>query len=65
MPIESASLKDKPCPIGLNCPKCGEIFEPFLRGQVQRSPRKFIFFGPRRPNCALICWACKEIIGYE
>lgn len=64
MTVECARLDGKPTPFS-TCPKCGKPFEPFLRGQIQRSPYKFIFFGPIRPYCALICRACKEIVGYE
>lgn len=63
MPIESAQLEGKPSKL-TNCPKCDAPFEPFLRGQVQRSARKWII-GPRQPYCALICRACKEIVGFE
>ncbi len=64
MPKEAAELAGKPVE-GLDyCPKCGAAFVPFLRGQVQRWPRWFLI-GPRRPYCALICWTCKEIVGYE
>jgi hypothetical protein len=55
---------DKLSPIEC-CPKCKATpFMPFLRGQVQRHPRRWLV-GPRRPYCALICWECKEIVGYE
>jgi hypothetical protein len=65
MPIESLLLRDKPVKF-LRCPKCGdEPFEPFLRGQVQRTQHKYLGFGPRQDYCALICWKCKEVVGYE
>lgn len=65
MPAEYMLLKDLPSPID-NCPKCGAKFEPFLRGTVQRMRgRKWFFFGPYIGYCALICRACKEIVGYE
>jgi len=64
MPKEVAELENKISPI-IWCPKCKAPFTPFLRGQVQRSSRKFIFFGKRRPNYALICWECKDIVGWE
>lgn len=64
MPIECTLLKDAPNPLAI-CPKCRQPFRPFLRGLIQRSERKWRLFGPRRPYCALICWACKEIVGYE
>lgn len=43
------------------CPKCSEPFRPFLRYQVYSFWRTLL----RRPGFARICWACKEIIGYE
>jgi hypothetical protein len=62
MPIEYLLLKNAPVPLSV-CPKCGERFEPFLRGMVQRGGGWR--FWRKRPTCALICWACKEIVGYE
>jgi hypothetical protein len=50
------------------CPKCGRVFEQFLPGQVCRSAPWWRFFLPwdyARPQFAVICWACKEIIGWE
>lgn len=65
LPIEYLQLADKDVPIAF-CPKCGDKpFDPFLRGMVQRSVRKWWFFGPPRPYCALICSKCKEIVSYE
>lgn len=43
------------------CPKCGGMFDPFLRGQVAR----FSWFGLRKRIYCLICRACKEIVDYE
>jgi len=43
------------------CPKCNEDFRPFLRGMVVR----FSWFGFVKKTYALICWECKEIVGYE
>jgi len=64
MPAEYLILKDAPSPIA-SCPKCGEKpFRPFMRGQVQRWPFRWLFWG-RRAYCALICWKCKDIVGYE
>lgn len=63
MPIECTQLDGAPERLDY-CPKCHEPFEAFLRGQVQRWPRKW-FIGPSRPHCALICRACKDIVGYE
>ena len=60
MPIEAVTLPGKPTPFTF-CPKCREPFEPFLRGQVAR----FDWFGLRKHIFCLICWACKEIVGYE
>jgi hypothetical protein len=72
MPKEVLYLQNLPSPIRA-CPKCGaQPFEPFLRGTVQRSPTKVLwsFRWPfislvSQPYCALICWKCKEIVGYE
>ena len=64
MPIECALLEGQPVTLE-RCPKCGaQPFRPFLRGQVQRWPYKYLFWVPQ-PFCALICWTCKEIVGYE
>jgi phage terminase large subunit GpA-like protein len=63
MPIEYIRLEGKPVPF-VTCPKCGEIFYPFLRGMVQRRRFRWLFWGPW-PYCALICRDCKEIVGYE
>jgi hypothetical protein len=52
----------------VTCPACGNRFEPFLRFQVGRRPWPWwnlLCLGPPRPFLALICWACKEIVGYE
>lgn len=64
MPIESFQLETAPNRL-TNCPKCGKPFEPFLRGQVQRGSRSWFGFGKPRPYCALICRACKDIVGFE
>lgn len=66
MPVEVLHLANAEIPIE-NCPRCHATFRPFLRGQVQRSPRPWwrLFWGPFRPYCALICWACKNIVGWE
>ena len=68
MPVEYVLLKDAPVPLG-SCPRCHvRPFHPFLRGQVQRSEWWFRWGWPpwwSRPYCALICWACKDIVGYE
>ena len=60
MPIECAMLER--CPYAKEeCPKCGQPFPEFLRGQVQSSWRKL--FGMK--YCAVICHKCKEVIGWE
>jgi hypothetical protein len=67
MPIEAAQLEDQPSPI-VRCPFCSdEPFRPFLRGLVQRKPFKVLSWPPFKPQayCALICWRCKKIVGYE
>lgn len=64
MPAECDILEKMGQPLA-KCPKCGaEPFEAFMRGQVQRWPWKFIFWG-WRPYCAIICRKCKDIVGYE
>jgi ribosomal protein L34E len=63
MPIEITQLEHRAERL-THCPKCGKPFEAFLRGQVQRWPRRWLI-GPWRPHCALICRACKDIVGYE
>lgn len=48
------------------CPKCGaEPFDQFLPGLVVRMG--FVWYAPwrKRPPFAVICRACKEIVGYE
>ena len=64
MPKEVAQLQNAPVPLK-SCPKCRAFpFIPVLRGQIQRPKRKW-FFGKPQPYCALICWRCKDIVGYE
>lgn len=64
MPIEFTLLDGQACKV-TRCTKChADPFEPFLRGQIQRWPYKFLFWIPR-DYCALICSKCKKIIGYE
>lgn len=60
MPIEVLMLKDRPEALRI-CPACGKAFRAFLRGQIQR----LSWFGLRKRYCALICWECKEIVGWE
>lgn len=69
MPIECTLLEGTRCALS-ECPNCGATpFDPFLRGLVQRSPwtwrTPWLPFGKPRPYCTLICWECKEIVGYE
>ena len=67
MPIEAVILADAPIPMN-KCPKCGDLYMPFMRGQVQRRPWKFNWRRLKvenRPYCAMICATCKEIVGYE
>jgi hypothetical protein len=63
MPMETTLLISKPFGIDY-CPKCHSPFTAFLRGQVQRTPR-FLGFLWKRDYCALICYACKAIVGWE
>lgn len=63
MPIEYTQLLNAPVPLK-TCPKCKALFEPFLRGVVQRSKKTF-WLRKSRPYCALICESCKEIVGHE
>lgn len=63
MPKEVLLLRQKPTAVD-HCPRCHEPFSYFLRGQVQRSTRWFGVLW-RRPYCAIICQACKEIVGWE
>ncbi len=65
MPIECSLLDDAPVPV-ITCPDCGDSpLRAFMRGQVQRLP--FLWYAPwrKRPYCAVICWHCKGIVGYE
>lgn len=63
MPIEAELLRHKPEPFR-RCPECMCLSRSLMRGQVQRS-RRFLGFLWKRPYCAVICGACKEIIGWE
>jgi hypothetical protein len=60
MPIEFVLLRNYPY-AKEKCPKCGQMFPEFMRGQVQSWWRKAL----RMKYCAIICHACKEIIGWE
>lgn len=74
MPIEASLLRDAPSPLDC-CPKCGdEPLRPFMRGQVQRGLIRTLWDAfknrhdplvPKFRYCAVICWGCKEIVGYE
>lgn len=68
MSIEHILLKDQIYPKE-TCPKCYAtgINRPeyqFLRGMVQRN-KYFLGFLWKRKYCAVICFNCKEIIGWE
>lgn len=60
MPVEVTQLRDAPY-AREKCPKCGQAFPEFMRGEVQSTWRRF--FGLR--YCAVICHRCKNIIGWE
>jgi hypothetical protein len=72
MPIEYALLVGQPLALS-RCPRCGEPIEatpdhphePFMRGQVQRIRRSPWAPWKTRPHCAVICYACKEIVDWE
>jgi hypothetical protein len=57
---EYLRLKDAPYPIKI-CPKCQSAFSPFLRGLIKSYWRGWF----RMKSSCLICYACKEIVGYE
>jgi len=59
-PIQAITSRSMPPPL-VECPNCRYPFEPFMRGQVAR----FSWFGLRKRIWAVICRACKEIVGYE
>lgn len=60
MPIEYALLAGEPEPLEF-CPQCSNPFRAFMRGHVQSYWRRVF----RLPYCCLICWQCKEVVGYE
>lgn len=73
MPIEVTQLEGKPPPFSM-CPLCdaeiknGSFVDDgtlWMRGQVQRSRHPWYAPWRTRPHCAVICPACKEIIGWE
>jgi len=61
-------LADAPLKL-LECPSCWAPFHPFLRGAVHRSKWSWrtlwLRIGSPRLHCALICSACKNIVGWE
>lgn len=57
---EYVRLLNAPIPLQ-RCPKCGEAFEPFLRGLIKNYVRAFFWM---KSSC-VICRACKEIVGHE
>ncbi|MFL5381283.1 MAG: hypothetical protein ACJ8GN_02030 [Longimicrobiaceae bacterium] len=69
-PIDVLLLDRQPPPLD-RCPRCrADPFEPFLRGQVGRSPwpwwaQLLPLERWRRPHCAVICRRCKNIVGWE
>lgn len=69
-PTEAGLLAAMPSPLDA-CPACGaRPFIPFMRGQVHRdlfSPWRALLrlLGKDRARSCLICWHCKEIVGYE
>lgn len=72
MPIEARLLHSYPVPLS-RCPVCGaEPFETFMRGMVHRGGVRALierarcwWRGDTYRYCALICYECKEIVGYE
>jgi hypothetical protein len=60
MPIEVLVLSARPEPMEF-CPRCGSRFHSFLRGEVQTGWRKWLGLA----YCAVICRACREIVGRE
>jgi hypothetical protein len=72
MPVEATLLRHRP-EVFLTCTKCGFVpFQAFMRGQVQRTPlaAPFTFLRAwfrKEPfhYCAVICSACKAIVGWE
>lgn len=53
----------------LECPLCRKPFKPFMRGEVTRAGTWAHFWAriTRKPfpTSALICWECKQIVGFE
>jgi hypothetical protein len=64
MPIEAVFLEHEQ-EYYMVCPSCGSApFRGIFRGLVQRSKRRW-GIGRKRSYCAVICDACKNIVGYE
>lgn len=66
---DAALLANRPILLS-TCPSCGtKPFTPFMRGMVARGKRSWrtlwLPIGRPRPHCAVICDACKEIVGWE
>ena len=55
-------LHAEPVPFD-RCPLCRHRFFPYMRGKVQRRKRTWRL--KRRAYCALICYRCKHIVGWE
>jgi hypothetical protein len=52
--------------IVVGCPRCGtRPLVTFLRGTVVRPKRAWYWPFKARPQYAVICRGCKEIVGYE
>ena len=48
------------------CPKCGAMpFRPFLRGMISHNLSFLGWLFKRFSGTALICWTCKDIVGWE
>ncbi len=60
MPVEYEQLKGAPYAKEV-CKCCGEPFPEFMRGLVQSTWRRWLGL----PYCAVICHACKQVIGWE
>lgn len=67
MPIECEQLAKLPENLK-ECPVCfagwGRPFKSFMRGQVQKN-RRWFSIGPKRDYCAIICYYCKQIVGWD
>ena len=47
------------------CPNGKELYHTLMRGSVVRSKRAWYWPFRRRPEYAVICLDCKEIVGWE